>query len=43
MSNTKLNVDNIKAKLNSQEFRNQIEKISTVNSLVEYLKSENME
>ena len=43
MSNTKLNVDNIKAKLNSQEFINQIEKISTVNSLVEYLKSENME
>lgn len=43
MSNTKLNVDNIKAKLNSQEFINQIEKISTVDSLVEYLKSENME
>lgn len=43
MSNRKLNVDNIKAKLNSQEFKNQIEKISTVDSLVEFLKSENME
>ena len=43
MSNTKLNMDNIKNKLNSQEFKAQIEKISTVNSLVEYLKSENME
>lgn len=43
MSNTKLNMDSIKNKLNSQEFKAQIEKISTVNSLVEYLKSENME
>lgn len=43
MSNTKLNINKLKNKLNSIEFRNQIEKISTVNSLVEYLKSENME
>ena len=43
MSNTKLNIDSLKNKLNSDEFKNNIEKISTVDSLIEYLKSENME
>ena len=43
MSNTKLNIDSLKNKLNSDAFKNNIEKISTVDSLIEYLKSENME
>lgn len=43
MSNTKLKIDNLKEKLNSEEFKKQIEKISTVDSLIEYLKSEKME